>query len=46
MCDIDATSGVFIKCFVILPELGALELLFLILNPTTTWASHLNVAER
>jgi len=39
-------QGAFIKCFVILSELGALGLLFLILNPTTMWMIHLNIAER
>ena len=37
-------QGAFIKCFVILSELGALGLLFLVLNLTTTWVIHLNVA--
>ena len=39
-------QGVFIKCFVILSELGALGLLFFILNLRMTWVIHLNVAER
>ena len=39
-------QGVFIKFCIFLYELGALGLLFLILNPTTTWVIHLNVAER
>ena len=39
-------QGAFIKCFVILSELGALGLLFLILNLTTTWVIYLNIAER
>ena len=37
-------QGAFIKCFVSLSELGALGLLFLILNLTTTWVIHLNIA--
>ena len=39
-------QGVFIKCFVILSELEALGLLFLILNLTRMWVIHLNIAER
>ena len=39
-------QGVFIKFCIFLSELGALGLLFLILNLTTTWVIHLNVAER
>ena len=39
-------QGVFIKFCIFRSELGALGLLFLILNLTTTWVIHLNVAER
>ena len=46
MHDIDATSRCVYKICIFLSELGALWLLFLILNPTTTWVIHLNIAER
>jgi len=35
---------VFIKFCIFLSELGALGILFLILNLTTMWVIHLNVA--
>jgi len=37
-------QGTFIKFCIFLSELGALRLLFLILNPKTMWVIHLNVA--
>jgi len=37
-------QDVFIKFCIFLSELGALGLLFLVLNLTTTWVIHLNVA--
>ena len=39
-------QGMFIKCSILFSGLGALELLFLILNPIMRWATHMDVAER
>jgi len=45
-CDVDAMSRCVYKMFVIFSELGALGLLFLILDLTMTCVIHLNIAER